>query len=156
LVRIIESHSDELTDSLIQKFLTSSRTTDLRKVPRAELRARVQEILQHLSEWLLTKTDAEIERRYLQLGQQRSAQGVSLTDFCWSMVITKEHLWDFLQEQAFMRSPVEIYGEMELLRLMGQFFDRALCYAAKGFEQQVSGQAASVVHAKGHASHVAH
>jgi hypothetical protein len=156
LVRIIETHSDELTDSLIQKFLASSRTVDMRKVPPAELRARIQEILQHLSEWLLTKTDTEIERRYLELGQQRAAQGVSLTDFCWSMVITKEHLWDFLQAQAFLRGPVEIYGEMELLRFMGQFFDRALCYAARGFEQQVRGQTASVVHTKGHSSHVAH
>lgn len=156
LVRLIESHSVELTDSLIQKFMTSPRTVDMRKVPPAELRARSYEILQHLSEWLLTKTDAEVERRYLELGKSRAAQGVSLTDFCWVMVITKEHLWDFLQDQAFLRGPVEIYGEMELLRLMGQFFDRALCYAAKGFEEHVPAQATSAVHAKsltGHASH---
>jgi hypothetical protein len=28
-----------------------------------------------------------------------------------------------------MGSPIEIYGEMELLRLLDQFFDRALCFA---------------------------
>ena len=27
------------------------------------------------------------------------------------------------------------YGEMELLRLLDRFFDRALCFATKGFEQ---------------------
>jgi hypothetical protein len=34
-----------------------------------------------------------------------------------------------------MNSPVEPYGEMELLRLLDQFFDRALCFATAGYEQ---------------------
>jgi hypothetical protein len=50
-------------------------------------------------------------------------------------VLTKEHLWEFLQRQGFMNSPVELYGEMELLRLLDQFFDRALCFASEGYEQ---------------------
>ena len=33
LVRLIERHSDELTDELLHKFQTSVRTGDLRKVP---------------------------------------------------------------------------------------------------------------------------
>ena len=51
-----------------------------------------------------------------------------MSDYCWAIVLTKEHLWEFLQEQVFTTSPVELYGEMELLRLLDQFFDRALCY----------------------------
>jgi len=34
LVRLIEHHSDELTAELVVKLKTSSRTADLRKVPR--------------------------------------------------------------------------------------------------------------------------
>ena len=49
--------------------------------------------------------------------------------------MTKEYLWDFLQRQGFLQSPIELYGEMELLRLLDQFFDHALCYASEGFEQ---------------------
>ncbi|HUJ94694.1 MAG TPA: hypothetical protein VLW84_05475 [Terriglobales bacterium] len=110
-------------------------TTELRKVPEAELRSRNHEILQHLSEWLLTKTASDVESRYRRLGAERAAQGVSLADYCWAIVLTKEHLWEFLQRQAFLCSPVEIYGELELLRLLDRFFDRALCYAAEGYEE---------------------
>ena len=46
-------------------------------------------------------------------------------------------LWEFLQRQGVMCSPIEIYGEMELLRLLDRFFDRALCFAAEGYEQYV-------------------
>jgi hypothetical protein len=135
LVHLVEAHSDELAQGLIEKFARSSRTSDMRKVPPAELRNRVFELLHQLGEWLLTKTETDVESRYLDIGRRRAAQGVALSDYCWAIVLTKEHLWEFLQQQAFMINPVELYGEMELLRLLDQFFDRALCYATEGYEQ---------------------
>jgi hypothetical protein len=39
-----------------------------------------------------------------------------------------------------MGSPIENYGEMELLRLLDQFVDRALCFATEGYEQYVPWQ----------------
>jgi hypothetical protein len=134
-VRLIEAHSDRLAQGLIRKFQTSSQTKDMSRVPADELRIRTREILQQLSEWLLTKSDDEIRKRYTQLGERRAAQGVSLSSYSWAIVLTKEHIWDFLQRQAFTHSPVEIYGELELVRLLDQFFDHALCYAAQGYER---------------------
>lgn len=135
LVHLIENHSDELVENLIAKIKHSSRTRDMRKVPTEELRARWYEILRHLSEWLLTKTDRDIEKRYLELGARRAAQGVPLAAFCWAIVLTKEQLWEFLNRQGLTHSPVELYGEMELLRLLDQFFDRALYYATEGYQR---------------------
>jgi hypothetical protein len=138
LVRLIENHSEEVTDSLIDSLTSSVHTADLRKVPAEELRLRLNEILGELNSWLLTKSAHDIELRYRQIGERRAAQGVSLSDFCWGIVLTKEHLWEFLERQGFMRGPVEIYGELELLRLLDQFFDRAICYATEGYEQYAS------------------
>jgi hypothetical protein len=137
LVRLIESHSDELAAELVAKLEASPRTADLRKVPIEELRRRIEELLHHLSEWLLTKTGSDIERRFFEIGERRASQGVALSDFCWAISLTKEHLWEFLQSQGFMHGPIEIYGELELLRLLEQFFDRALCFATEGYEQYV-------------------
>jgi hypothetical protein len=78
LVRLIERHSDELTDELLHKFQTSVRTSDLRKVPLQELRDRSNEILCNLSDWLLSKSDADVERRYREIGALRASQNVSL------------------------------------------------------------------------------
>jgi hypothetical protein len=137
LVRVMERHSDELAAELIAKLETSSRTTDLRKVPIEELRRGIQDVLRHLGDWLITKTGHEIQKRYFELGERRASQGVALSDFCWAIALTKGHLWEFLQRQGVMCSPIEIYGEMELLRLLDQFFDRALCFAAEGYAQYV-------------------
>ena len=122
LVRLIEQHSDELAAELVVKLETSSRTAELRKVPIDELRRRLQEILRHLSEWLLTKTGHDVEQRYFEIGERRASQGVALSDFCWSMVLVKEHIWEFLERQGSVHGPVEIYGEMELLRVLDPVF----------------------------------
>ncbi len=134
LVRLIENHSDELAAGLLVKFQHSPRTQDFSKVPAQELRERVHEILHHLSEWLLQKKETDIERRYREIGARRAAQRVSLSDYCWAIVLTKEHIWEFLQRQGFLQSPMEIYGELELLRLLDQFFDRAMYYVTEGYE----------------------
>jgi len=135
LVRLIEQHSDELTDGLLKKFQSSARTTELGRVPAHELRTRSHEILRNLSEWLLSKSDIDVEHRYREIGMVRASQNVSLAHVCWGIILTKEHIWDFLQREGFLRGPIEIFGEMELLRLLDQFFDRALCYCAEGYEQ---------------------
>lgn len=134
LVRLIEDHSGELAEALLQKLRNSPRTQDFRQVPVQELRDRVHELLQHLGDWLLHKKDSEIEIRYREIGARRAAQNVSLSDYCWAIVLTKEHIWEFLQRQGFLQSPMEIYGEMELLRFLDQFFDRALYYVTEGYE----------------------
>jgi len=147
LVYLIENHSQELVDDLLAKVQHSARTRDLRKVPPEELRGRLHEILRHLSEWLLTKTDHDIQKRYVEIGARRASQGVSMQDFCWAIVLMKEHLWAFLNRQGLTFSSVELYGEMELLRLLDQFFDRAVCYAAEGYERAAHRASAAVVHA---------
>jgi hypothetical protein len=47
----------------------------------------------------------------------------------------KEHLWEFLLREALLDRPLEVYQEIELLRLVEQFFDKAVYYAARGHEQ---------------------
>src|SRR5258708_40245849 len=126
LVHVIERHSDELAAELIANLQPSSRTTDLRKVPVEELRRGIQEILRHLGEWLLTKTSHDIEQRYLEIGGRRASQGVALSDFCWSIVLTKEYIWEFLQRHGFIPSPAEIYAKMQFLPLLDKFFDPPL------------------------------
>ena len=135
LVHLIEKHSEELTEELLHKFQTSPRTSDLRKVPVQELRNRSDEILRNLSDWLLSKSNTDVECRYREIGALRACQNVSLSHVCWGIVLTKEHIWNFLQREGFLRGPLEIFGEMELLRLLDQFFDSAICYCAEGHEK---------------------
>ncbi len=143
LVHLIESHSDELADGLIRKLHTSERVQDFRKVPAAELHARCHEIYRNLSSWLLTKTEADIENVYTKLGARRAAQGISLAHLTWAILQTKEHLWDFLDREGLHGGAQDVYGELELLRSLDQFFDRAVYFAAEGYEHAWKEKAAA-------------
>ena len=135
LVHLIETHSDELASGLVRKLQLSPHTRDLQKVPVRELRERASEIYRHLSEWLLHSKEDEVERLYAAIGARRAAQDVALADVCWAIMLTKENLWDFVEDQGFLKSSHELMGELELLRLLDHFFDRALCYVVEGYEQ---------------------
>jgi hypothetical protein len=135
LVRLIETHSDALATSLLQKVQDSPRLSEYQRVPPEELKQRVYEIYRHLGDWLLSKSEQEIERRYIEIGGRRAAQQVPLSQVSWTIIVTKENLWEFLKKESVMDRPTEVFGELEMLQLLDQFFDRAIYFAAVGYEQ---------------------
>ncbi len=135
LVRLIETHSEALAGSLLYKVQHSPYTTSYANVPPEELKERVFGIYEHLGDWLLGKKEADIERRYRAIGARRFQQQVPLNELVWAIVLTRENLWEFLTWESGMDRPVEVFAELELLHLVGQFFDRAIFYAAAGYDE---------------------
>jgi hypothetical protein len=142
LVRLIQSQSDALTRGLLEKLLTCERTTDLRKVPVEELQQRAYTVYHDLNEWLVNKTESDIARTYTALGMRRAQQGVALSQLVCGILTVKEHLFEFLRREGLVDGPVELFQELELLQLVDQFFDRAVYYAARGYEQERAARAA--------------
>jgi hypothetical protein len=135
-VRLIETHAEEIAQGLLHKVLTSSYMSDMRKVPAAELQRRTHEIYRNLGDWLLHRTDQDIECTYTALARQRASQNVALSHFLAALLTTKEHLWEFLQSERLADQALDLFGELELLRQIDHFFDRALLYAARGYESE--------------------
>jgi hypothetical protein len=141
LVRMIETRSQELAACLLDRVQNSRFTqTYHRNVPPDELKERVYEIYRHLGEWLIGKDKLHLEQRYLQIGARRASQQVPVSEVIWVIVLTKGNLWDFIRTEAVLESPAEILGEMEMLQLLEQFFDRAIYYAAIGYERALAEQ----------------
>ncbi|HET8667162.1 MAG TPA: histidine kinase N-terminal domain-containing protein [Terriglobales bacterium] len=135
LVRLIEEHSDQLATSLAEKIRTSQRTLDYLKIPPEELKHQAYQIYAHLGDWIMSKTETDIELHYTRIGEQRMEQGIRISDFVWALVITKENLLHYLRTQAVADRALELLGELELLQLVEQFFDRATYYGTAGYER---------------------
>ena len=133
-VRRIEDHSDALAMALLHKVQHSARTEAYRDIEPEELSQRVFEIYRHLGEWLLDKSESEIEQRYTQIGTRRAQQGIPLSQVIWAIMLTKDNLWDFVLDESYPDRPVEVFGKQELLQLLDQFFDHAIYSAAVGYE----------------------
>ena len=135
LVQLIETHADKLSEVLIRKLKNAEECREfLDKVPAHELKHRTYEIYRHLGDWLLSKTLSEVEERYIGIGARRARQGVPFSGVMFAIQTTKHVLWDYLLLEGLLE-PEALIGEMELVRSLEQFFDRALYYAAIGYEQ---------------------
>jgi hypothetical protein len=144
LVRLIETHAEALATSLVSKVRESPRLTEYKKVPVEDLKGKVGEIYGHLGEWLSTHSEQDIDQRYTQIGAQRALQGVPLSQLNWTIVLTKENLWEFLRHGPVAADLREVSGELEMLQLLDQFFDRAIYFAAVGYERAHAGSAKAV------------
>jgi len=139
LVRLIETHANALALSLSEKVRASNELRDYHKILDYELNARVYEIYHQLGDWLLERKEEDIERRYTAIGSRRSTQGIPLSQVIRAIVLTKQNLWEFMKRESAADNAVEILAQQELLELLDQFFDSAIYYAARGYEQPHQG-----------------
>lgn len=133
LVRLIEKHSEELVRGLAEQIHTSERMSEFRNIPPADLELAAAEVYRNLGEWLLQKTEEDIEKRFGAIAARRVAEQISLHQFVWALIVSRDYLWRFLQQEAFACNVVELYGELELHQMLTQFFDRAVYYGIKAY-----------------------
>lgn len=135
LIRLIESRSDELANELLIRAKSSPHLANFSKVPPNELKQRVYEIYRNLGEWLIRRTEADIEKQYCTIGARRFRQGVPLNELLWAIILTKDNLWDFLNRESFPGFEMEVLAEHEMFRMIDRFFNHAMFYAARGYEK---------------------
>ena len=135
LVKQIERHSDGLARSLHDRYRSDKKCSAYADVPEDDLTARVYEVYHHLGEWLMGKTEADVEHHYLEIGAKRFEQGVPASQVVWMICLVRENLWDYLEKYGELEKPAEIFGEVKLLEMLDQFFNRAIYYATLGHER---------------------
>lgn len=134
LVHLIETNAARLSRDLLESVLNSDRATDMRRIDSVELMQRAKEIYGDLGQWLLNKTEADIERRYGQLGERYAKLGISESHWVWSIVLGRQQLWRFLESEAFPEGAFEVFSELELVQTLDHFFDRLVYHGIAGFE----------------------
>jgi len=140
LIRIIESRAEELTRGMVKKLQNSSRTRSYRQLAEEDLYRRVFEVYHDLGRWLLKNTEASIQASYEELGARRFNEGIPLAEVLWALILTRNHLRQYVHTSMSADSALELYREQEFNRLVGRFFDRAVCYTAEGYERTASSQ----------------
>lgn len=143
LVRLIESHCDALATGLAEKLHRSSRTAGFLVIPREELVVATNDLYRNLGDWLLSKTETEIEMRFVEVGKRRYTQKVPLDDVVWGIIMSKENLWAFLRRESLADHALDLFNQLEFMQLLDGFFDRAVYYAVRGYEQAKASRAAA-------------
>jgi hypothetical protein len=138
LIKIIENHAEELTRGAVKKLQSSPHTRSYHALSPDELNQRLFEIYHDLGRCLFRNTDHEIQVRYDELGKRRCKEGIPLAEVLWALVLTKDHLRECIGNSMSADSALELHREQEIYRLIGRFFDRAVCYTAEAYEREAS------------------
>ena len=83
----------------------------------------------------MNRTEGEIARQYAEIGARRYRQGVLLGELLWAIILTKDNFWDFLGRESWPGFEIEVLAEHDMFRRIDHFFNRAMYYAARAFEQ---------------------
>ena len=135
LVAMIEDHADQLTAGLVGTLQQHPRTVGYHRLARSELHQRAYDVYRNLSKWVTRGSESEIESSYTDLGRRRSQEGIPLSHVVFALILTKDHLLNYVRMAGLSDSALDLYQELELVRIVGQFFDRAIHHTVEGYER---------------------
>lgn len=142
LVQHLSANAEGMSERLLEKIRSSPRCGGLLlRVPAEEYRHYAVDVYRDLVKWLALEADSRIVSRYVDLGIRRAQQGVPFSHLFWAVCITREYLWDYIQQECLLDEPVEYWGGV-VLRSLNQFFDRTLYFALVGYENAGRGELA--------------
>ncbi len=134
LVAMIEDHADQLTARVVGELQRHPRTAGYHRLAHSELHRRAYDVYRNLSKWVARGSESEVESSYGDLGRQRFAEGIPLSHVISALILTKDHLLNYVRTSGLSDSALDLYQELELMRVVGQFFDRAIYHTAVGYE----------------------
>jgi hypothetical protein len=134
LVRMIEQHADELTRALVENLHSNPRTASYHRLSREAIHDRTYNVYKNLGLWLSSKAEEDIEAAYTELGKEREVEGIPLSEVVCALTLTKYHLRDYIRAAGLVDSAVDLYQTLELQRMLGQFFDKAIYYTVRAYE----------------------
>lgn len=135
LVAMIENNADELTRGLLAELQRNPRTSGYHQLSMDELRTRASDVYRNLGRWLMEAAETDIELAYTGLGRRRRQEGIPSSQVVAALILTRNHLMQYVKAAGFAGSALELYQELELLHLVTQFFDKAVYYTVLGHEQ---------------------
>jgi hypothetical protein len=147
LLLLIQSHAGALTRETLQDLTTNDRTPSFRRLRPAELESRVALLFSNLARWIGDPSDAAVRNEYEDMGRTRFREGVPVSELVYAIILTKKHLRGYIREHGLVDFagdrltpdellPVELHSIQELNYQVGEFFDRALYYLARGYEEE--------------------
>jgi len=135
LVHQIEDHWEAISGRLIRRLRQQHGLPHVSRTPDSEVTEACRRVLHNLGHWLVSSSESELARFYEHAGRERFAEGVPLSEAIRSVQLMKESTLDYIRDEAFVQTSVDLYAEEELENQLGRFFDLLIFYLARGYEE---------------------
>ena len=149
LLQFIEAHAGALTDEVIRDLRANERTPTFSRLNAMELESRVAALYWNLGRWIGNADERAIRDEYEAMGRSRYREGVRVSELVYALLLTKQHLRRYIRDHGLVDFagdrvvpdellPLELHSIQELNYQVGEFFDRALYYLARGYEAEAA------------------
>jgi len=157
LIELIQIHASRLTKDAAQDLATNERTPGFRTVSREDLEERVFQLFHHLGNWIGDPKSAKVEAEFSEWGRRRFAQGIPLSEIIYAIIVLKQHLRRYIRDNGLVDAafphvegdyvlPMHLHSLQDLNVRVGEFFDEALYYLARGYEVEARRASSKTVH----------
>lgn len=137
LVKLIEKNANQLSSNWLNDVQKHPHTPTYHTYDEKILFNRAFDVYSRLSKWISKETSKEeIYKHYFALGRQRREEGFALSEFIQALIITRRHIWLKVMSEGFLDTALDMYKALELNNRVILFFDRAIHYAALGYESE--------------------
>ena len=137
LVDLIEHNAEELTTGYIEIVRHDPRMPGYREFNQKEIWTRAFRVFSQLGRWISCETTKEEMTNYwTALGKQRRAEGFPFSEIILSLCHIRSLLWQKVQAEGLMDTALDLYQAIDLYNRVVLFFDRAMYFAAAGYEKK--------------------
>lgn len=137
LVDLIERSAEELTKSYVEDIRRDPRMPSYQGFDQKEIYKRAYRVYSELGKWVSQETTKEEVRGYwTALGRQRRREGFPFSEIVLSLCHIRRLLWAKIQSAGLLDTALDLYQAMDLQHRVLLFFDRAMYYAAAGYEDK--------------------
>ena len=140
LVKMIEEHAEQITQGLLKDIQTNPKTSSYQQFSVEEMHTRAYNVYKNLGEWLIDTTGTKAQQRYLALGRQRFEEKIPVSQVIFALVLTKNHLLKYVKMFGLVDTALDLHRELELYSVVTEFFDKAIYYTVRGYEEMRGGK----------------
>jgi hypothetical protein len=138
LVDLIERSAEELTSQYVEAIRQDQRMPRYRGFDRQEVHNRAYRVYSQLGRWISRETTREEMQDYwTALGRQRRKEGFLYSEIVLSLCHIRRLLWEKVESEGVLDTALDLYQAMDLYNRVVLFFDRAMYYAAAGYEEKI-------------------
>jgi len=134
LVQLVAAHWEEIAKRVSAQLRQNPETPTLAQRPDAELTAWCRDLLENMETLLGTRREEQFQRLLRIEGQRRYEEHIPLHEAVMRLQILKAEIFNFIHEQGFAMTILELYREEELQALAGRFFDGCVYQLVRGYE----------------------
>jgi hypothetical protein len=135
LIDLVEKNAEELTRSWMKNVTTHPDTISYHTIAEKDLHEWAFKVYSQIGKWISRETAKDdVARYFIPLGRQRREEGFELSEVIYALILEKRHLWLKVLSSGMLDTALDHHNALELNNRVVLFFDRAIFYTAKGYE----------------------